>query len=79
MKKLNFSLLSAVTLSLVSTVAIAQNDLPPNAVNGKCYAKCLKPAQFTTKTEQYIAKEAGKTLAVVPAAMRRPQTAASEQ
>jgi hypothetical protein len=69
MKKLNFLLLSAVTLSLVSTVAIAQNDLPSNAVNGKCYAKCLKPAQFTTKTEQYVTKEAGKTLAVVPAAM----------
>ena len=70
MKKVNFSLLYTVgILSLVSTVAIAQNDLPPNAVNGKCYAKCLKPAQFTTKTEQYVAKEAGKTLAVVPAAM----------
>jgi hypothetical protein len=70
MKKLNYSLLyTAVTLSLVSTVAIAQNDLPPNAVNGKCYAKCLKPAQFTTKTEQYVAKEAGKTLAVIPATM----------
>lgn len=29
----------------------------------------MKPAQFTTRTEQYVAKESGKTLAVVPAAM----------
>ncbi len=70
MKKNYLSLLyTAATISLVSTAANAQNDLPPNAVSGKCYAKCLKPAQFTTKTQQFVAKEAGKTLNVVPAVL----------
>jgi hypothetical protein len=70
MKKNYYSLLLTIaTLSMVSTAVDAQNDLPPNAVNGKCYAKCLKPAQFTTKSQQFVSKEAGKTLSVVPAVL----------
>ena len=57
--------LSAVVLTSAATMA--QNDLPPNAVPGKCYAKCLKPAQFTTRTEQYVSKEGGKQLSVTGA------------
>ena len=60
MMKNSFLTLSAVVLS--HGLSMAQSDLPPNAVPGKCYAKCLKPAQFTTRTEQYVSKEAGKVL-----------------
>ncbi|MFN3489047.1 MAG: hypothetical protein ACK4YV_07925, partial [Emticicia sp.] len=62
MMKNSFLTLSVVVFSY--GLSIAQSDLPPNAVPGKCYAKCLKPAQFTTRTEQYISKEAGKILSV---------------
>ncbi|MFT7067641.1 MAG: hypothetical protein ACJAZY_000514 [Spirosomataceae bacterium] len=58
----NKYLLSICVLFLFSSVAVTQVDLPPNVVLSKCYAEYLKPAQFTTRIEQYVAKEAGKLL-----------------
>jgi len=59
---MNKYLSSICVLFLFGSIAVAQVNLPLNAVPGKCYAECLKPAQFTTRTEQYVAKEAGKQL-----------------
>ena len=61
---INKYLLSLSGAILTMGSVVAQSDLPPNAVPGKCYAKCLKPAQFTTRTEQYVSKEAGKQISV---------------
>ena len=47
--------------------AFAQQDLPPNAIPGKCYAKCLIPDQYETVTEQILLKEASTRIEVVPA------------
>ncbi|HRK26426.1 MAG TPA: peptidoglycan-binding domain-containing protein [Chitinophagales bacterium] len=47
--------------------AQADGDLPPNAVAGKCYAKCLIPDQYETVTEQILLKEASSRIEVVPA------------
>ena len=51
----------------VSNNAFAQVDLPPSAVPGKCYAKCLVPDQYETVTEQILLKEASSRIEVVPA------------
>lgn len=68
MKKL-FLVLSCVGLCALGTNAWAQSDgdLPPNAVAGKCYAKCMIPDVFETVTEQILLKEASSRLEVVPA------------
>ncbi|MBK8721467.1 MAG: hypothetical protein IPL95_04105 [Saprospiraceae bacterium] len=65
MKKLNVIL--AFFLSVVTFVANAQTDLPPNAKPGKCYSKCLIPDQFETSTEQVTVKPASSRTEVVPA------------
>ncbi len=63
------SLLLALICVAVSTYSFAQvsGDLPPNAVSGKCYAKCLIPDQYETVTEQILLKEASTRIEVVPA------------
>ena len=45
-----------------------QEEFPPNAEPGKCYAKCVIPAEYETYTEQVLSKEASTRLEVVPAA-----------
>ncbi|MBL7784973.1 MAG: peptidoglycan-binding protein [Chitinophagales bacterium] len=50
-----------------ATVFAQGSDLPPNAVAGKCYAKCMAPDQYETVTEQILLKEASTRLEVVPA------------
>ncbi len=45
----------------------AQDDLPPNAQAGKCYAKCMIPDQYETVTEQILSKEASSRLEIIPA------------
>lgn len=68
MKKLRNLLLVLGCTALVSVNAFAQDtDLPPNAVAGKCYAKCLIPDQYETVTEQILLKEASSRIEVVPA------------
>ena len=53
--------------SLLGGIAMAQIDLPPNAMPGKCYAKCLKPAQFTAQMQSFVSKASSKKLVVNPA------------
>ena len=42
-------------------------EFPPNAVPGKCYAKCVVPAEYETYTERVLAKEAASRLETIPA------------
>ncbi len=62
-------LLLALCLIGLSPQANAQinGDLPPNAIAGKCYAKCLIQNQYETVTEQIVLKEASTKLEVIPA------------
>ncbi|MGB1205125.1 MAG: peptidoglycan-binding domain-containing protein [Chitinophagales bacterium] len=70
MKSFKNLLFSMGCLAMVawSGAAYAQADLPPNAVAGKCYAKCLIPDEYETVTEQILLKEASSRIEVVPAA-----------
>ncbi len=43
------------------------NQYPPNAVPGKCYARCLAPDQFEIKEEQVVDKPASFRIEKVPA------------
>lgn len=54
-------------LLLGFAITATSQDGPPNAMPGKCYAKCLIPDQYETITEQVIIKPAGKRTIVVPA------------
>ena len=69
MKNFKNLLLPFACLAMVawSGNAFAQADLPPNAVAGKCYAKCLIPDEYETVTEQILLKEASSRIEVVPA------------
>ena len=67
LKNLLFSMGCLATVAW-SGAAYAQADLPPNAVAGKCYAKCLIPDQYETVTEQILLKEASSRIEVIPAA-----------
>ncbi|MFN5236851.1 MAG: peptidoglycan-binding domain-containing protein [Bacteroidota bacterium] len=53
-------------LTLLNTAVMAQ-DSPPNAMPGKCYAKCLMPDQFENVTEQVLVRAGYKRLTAVPA------------
>jgi len=58
----------AFSLIFACTFVFAQDgDLPPNAVPGKCYAKCLVPDQYETVSEQILVKEGSKRLEILPA------------
>ncbi|OWY26231.1 cell envelope biogenesis protein OmpA, partial [Sphingobacteriales bacterium UPWRP_1] len=65
--KTQLLLLCGAVLCSGSLFAQSDGDLPPNAVAGKCYAKCLIPDQYETVTEQILLKEAGSRIEVVPA------------
>jgi hypothetical protein len=45
----------------------AISDLPPNAVEGECYAKAFIPAQYKTVSERVMTKEASETIEIIPA------------
>jgi len=45
----------------------AISDLPPNAVEGECYAKAFIPPQYKTITERVMTKEASETIEIIPA------------
>ena len=59
-------LLLVSALYLVGTSLMAQ-DSPPNAMPGKCYAKCLMPDQFENVTEQVLVRAGYKRLTAIPA------------
>jgi len=68
-QRLLLALIPVLACLFTSNLATAQggSDLPPNAVAGKCYAKCMIPDQYETVTEQVLLKEASSRLEVVPA------------
>src|SRR5687767_654818 len=41
-------------------------DLPPNAVEGECYAKVFLPPQYRTVSERTLIKEASETIEIIP-------------
>lgn len=70
LKYTNLSIVILGAMTLFSTPILAQggvnDEYPPNAVPGKCYAKCIIPDEYKTVTEQILVKEASKKMQVVP-------------
>ncbi len=70
MKPRHLTKISLIGLALSTTqiayAADATNSLP-NAKAGECYAKVVLPAQFQTKTENVIVREASEKITIVPA------------
>ena len=60
-------ILLASSLLFFPLFLFAQSFLPPNAVVGECYTKCLAPKQFETVTEQFLLKEPSSRIEVMPA------------
>ncbi len=52
-----------------STLLFAQNDgdVPPNALPGKCYAKCYVPDRYEQQSEQIVERPAQQKVVVIPA------------
>jgi hypothetical protein len=46
---------------------VAEDELPPNAELGKCYARCVIPDVFETKDEEVIDKPASIKIQTIPA------------
>ena len=62
--------ISAVIVMAVSAASMQLNaqygDLPADAVPGKCYSKCMIPAQYETVSEEILVKEASTVLQIIP-------------
>lgn len=62
--------MSAVIVMAVSAASLQLNaqygDLPADAVPGKCYSKCMIPAQYETVSEEILVKEASTVLQIIP-------------
>lgn len=70
MKHRHLSKLSIIGLALsTAQIAIAEDatNTLPNAKPGECYAKVVLPAQFQTKTEEVVVKEASEKITIIPA------------
>jgi hypothetical protein len=70
MKHRHLSKLSLIGLALsTAQIAIAEDatNTLPNAKPGECYAKVVLPAQFQTKTEDVVVKEASEKITIIPA------------
>ena len=63
MRSLIFTILFVFALQL----GFAQDGLPPNPEDGKCYAKCVTQEEWKDQTEKVLVKPAYKVLKVVPA------------
>lgn len=48
-------------------VALAPQELPPNAKPGECYAKVFVPEEFGSRTETVLVRDASERLEIVPA------------
>jgi hypothetical protein len=46
---------------------VITQDLPPDGVEGECYAKVFIPAEYKTVTERTLVKEASERIEIVPA------------
>ncbi len=62
-----FNKIAVVLLLVTSSIAVSAQDLPKDAVPGKCYMKCRKDAVWKTETETLLSKDASKVLKIVPA------------
>lgn len=61
------SLICTLLFVCVFQFANAQDGLPPNPEDGKCYAKCVTKEEWKTETVKVLKKPAYKILKVVPA------------
>jgi len=61
------SLIFTTLLFLTIQLSFAQDGLPPNPEDGKCYAKCVTQEEWKDETEKVMLKPAYKVLKVVPA------------
>lgn len=66
MRKVTLTL-SAVCLFLVTAAFAQPGDMPPNAVPGKCYAKCLIPDVYETVTQEIETRPASVRQEAIPA------------
>lgn len=48
-------------------VVVVNEDLPPDAKPGECWAKVFEPPQFRTETERVCIREASERLEIIPA------------
>ena len=69
MKKLLFVFASlfAISSTFGQVGGPSDSGLPENPAPGKCYAKCVTPDVYETKTVQVMSKAAYKVLKVIPA------------
>ena len=65
-------------LLALPTIGTAQ-DFPPNAVAGKCYAKCHIPEQYENVTEQILLKDASTRIEIIPAVYDTVDIVVTEQ
>ncbi len=56
-----------VAQTTTATTNAPTGDYPPNAIPGKCYARCLAPDQYEIREEQVIDKPAAVKIEKVPA------------
>ena len=64
---LTLSALGLMALGLVQAQAPADEDMPPNAEPGKCYAKCLIPDEYQTVTQEIETRPASVRMEAIPA------------
>lgn len=57
----------APTPIVAAQTTTASNDFPPNAIPGKCYARCMSPDQYEIKEETVIEKPASVKIENIPA------------
>ena len=56
-----------VAQTTTATTNAPAGDYPPNAIPGKCYARCLAPDQYEIREEQVIDKPASIKIEKIPA------------
>jgi len=66
----NFNILVLVAALVLVSGNIFAQDLPADAVAGKCYAKCVIPESYETVTEEVLVKEASSRIETSPATYR---------
>ena len=67
MKKTNLTLVFALSLTFAYAQQPVSDALPANPGDGKCYAKCIQPDEYSEEEVRVMTKPAYKTLEVVPA------------
>jgi len=70
MRNLYLLIVGLIATSFSATAQNAEADLPPGAEPGKCYAKCIMPAVYETKSEQILVKEKSYQIEIIPASFK---------